>query len=57
MLINKKATKAYVLGYCAESRPKFTRVSAHFMTYLEERLKKDIRDYLHTLPSVGKTVK
>jgi rare lipoprotein A len=57
MLINKKATKEYILEYCKQNRSKFTRVSGHFFSYIEERLKKDIREYLHTLPSIGKTVK
>lgn len=57
MLINKKAVKQYALDCVKDRHHKFTRVSQEFFIYIEAKLKADIRNYTHSLPSVGKTIK
>lgn len=57
MLINKKHVKTYALEYCKRNRPKFTRVSESFMIYLDAVVRDKIASYIHTLPSVGITIK
>lgn len=57
MLINKKAVKQYSLDCASDRHHKFTRVSKEFFIYIESKIKTDIRNYIHSLPSVGKTIK
>jgi hypothetical protein len=57
MLINKKHVKTFTLDYCKANRPKFTRVSNEFYNHLDFVLREKIRAYVHTLPSVGVTIK
>jgi len=57
MLINKKAVKQYALDCAKERHHKFSRVSANFFIFIESKIKTDLRNYIHTLPSVGKTIK
>lgn len=56
-LLNKKAVKQFTVDYAKATRPKFTRVSAEFLVYIEGVVKEKIKNHIHTLPSVGKTVK
>ena len=56
-LINKKHVKQFALT-CAEPRAhKFTRVSGEFYIRCEAHLKEFTRQYVHHLPSKGKTIK
>ena len=55
-LINKKHVKAFALA-CAEKRAhKFTRVGGEFLLKCEASTKEFIRQYVHHLPSKGKTI-
>lgn len=56
-LLNKKAVKQFTIEYVKTNRPKFTRVSNDFLIYIEGVVKEKIKNYVHTLPSVGKTIK
>ena len=56
-LLNKKAVKQFAFEYAQHNRPKFTRVSNDFIIYIEGVVKEKIKNYIHTLPSVGKTIK
>ena len=57
MLINKKAVKEYALVCAKSSRPRFTRISKEFYIIADSKMRTWIADYLHRLPSVGKTTK
>ena len=57
MLINKKAIKQYALDCASCRHHKFTRVSKEFLIYVEAKIKTDIRNYIHSLPSIGATIK
>ena len=37
--------------------PKFIQVSSDFYVFIESHLKEKIRSYIHTMPSVGRTIK
>ena len=56
-LLNKKAVREFTVDYAKASRPKFTRVSNDFLIYIEGVVKEKIKSHIHTLPSVGKTIK
>ncbi len=58
MLINKAKVKAFCLAVSQAQRAgKFTRVSGEFYEQLDAELKTLIRNKIHRLPSVGKTIK
>lgn len=57
MLINKKAVKQMALEYAKANRPKFRRVSNDFLIYIDGVVKEKVKTYIHTLPSVGVTIK
>ena len=55
-LVSRKHVKAFALA-CAERRShRFTRVSGDFYVRCEAHLKEFIRQYVHGLPSRGKTI-
>ena len=56
MLINKKHVKQFALEMAKSRAHKFTRVGSDFLMKCEANLKNYIRDYVHRLPSKGKTI-
>lgn len=56
LLISKKQVKAYVLATAKEHRPRFTRVSSSLYPMVDAHLRIWLREYIHRLPSVGKTM-
>ena len=56
-LLNRKAVKEFAMDYAHAFRPKFTRVSKEFLIYIEGIVKEKIKNHIHTLPSLGKTIK
>lgn len=55
-LISKKHVKLFALAMAEKRAQKFTRVGGEFYVKCEASLKQFIRDYVHRLPSVGKTI-
>lgn len=58
MMVNKRLVREYMLRLSKETRGgKFTRVSEEFYPKAEAMLMAACRSYIHSLPSVGKTIK
>ena len=57
MLINKKHVKLFALEMATGRAHKFTRVGGDFHVKCEAHLREFIRNYIHRLPSVGKTIR
>ena len=57
MLLNRKATKRYALEISEGRHHKFTRVSKELLDRAELKLREWIRNEVHSLPSVGRTIK
>ena len=57
MLINRGRVKQFTLEMAKSRAHKFTRVGSEFLLKCEGHLKAYIRDYIHRLPSKGKTVR
>ena len=57
MLINRKKVKEFALEMAKSRAHKFTRVGGEFLLKCEGHLKTFIRDYVHRLPSKGKTIR
>ena len=55
-LLNKRAVRERILDVAEVRGTKFTRVSADFITNLEEKVKDLIRDSVKNHPSFGKTI-
>jgi hypothetical protein len=55
-LISRKHVKLFAIAMAEKRAHKFTRVGGEFYLKCEANLKQFIRDYVHGLPSVGKTV-
>ena len=55
-LINRKHVKEFALEMAKSRAHKFTRVGKGFLAQCEASLKNFIRDYIHRLPSKGKTI-
>ncbi len=55
-LISKKHVKLFALAMAEKRAHRFNRVSGEFYVRCEAKLKDFIRDYVHGLPSVGKTI-
>lgn len=55
-LINKKHVKEFALEMAKGRAHKFSRVGSGFLAQCEGNLKNFIRDYVHRLPSKGKTI-
>ena len=55
-LISRKHAKQFALAMAEKRAHKFTRVGGEFYLKCEANLKQYIRDYIHGLPSVGKTI-
>ena len=56
MLINRKKVKEFALAMAQNRSHKFTRVGSDFTAKCEGCLKEFIRNYVHRLPSKGKTI-
>jgi hypothetical protein len=59
MLLNKNATRDYILKRWKEQRPghEITQVSASALAYFERKLEESIDFQIHCHPSIGKTFK
>lgn len=59
LLIKAKNVRNFTLALAANIRPgkKFTRVSKQFLERVESDIKFRIKDYIKTIPSIGKTIK
>ena len=55
-LLNRKQVKLYALERARYRAHKFTRVGSDFYGKCEVRLRQFIQDYVHRLPSKGKTI-
>ncbi len=56
MLINRSKVKQFALEMAKGRAHKFTRVGGDFFIKCEGQLKAFIRNYVHRLPSKGKTI-
>jgi hypothetical protein len=56
-LLNRKATKKYILGKCEETRPGWNcnRVSKTALDEIEAFIKVKINQSIHSHPTLGKT--
>ena len=55
-LINRKRVKEFALAMAKDRAHKFTRVGGQFFLQCEANLKEYVRNYVHRLPSKGKTI-
>jgi hypothetical protein len=56
VLINRRKVKEFALEMAKHRAHKFTRVGSDFFVKCEGNLKEFIRNYVHRLPSKGKTI-
>jgi hypothetical protein len=56
-LLNRKQVKAFAMHRASFRAHKFTRVGDDFYVKCEANLREFIQNYIHRLPSVGKTIK
>jgi len=56
VLINRSKVKEFALEMAKHRAHKFTRVGRDFFIQCEGNLKEFIRNYVHRLPSKGKTI-
>lgn len=57
MLINRKKVKEFPLKMAKHRAHKFTRVGKEFFIKCEGHAKFFVREYVHRLPSKGKTIR
>ncbi len=57
MLINRKKVKEFALEMAKRRAHKFTRVGGDFFIKCEGHVKSFVREYVHRLPSKGKTIR
>jgi len=55
-LLNRRQVKQYALARASHRAHKFTRVGGDFYVKCEARLREFIQNYVHSLPSKGKTI-
>ena len=55
-LLNRSKVKRFALDMAANRAHKFTRVGGEFFLKCEANLKEFVRNYIHLLPSKGKTI-
>ena len=55
-LLNKRQVRAYALHRAGLRAHKFTRVGNDFPVKCEAHLRQFIQDYIHRLPSKGRTI-
>lgn len=56
-LLNKRQVREFTLSAAKQRAHKFTRVGNDFYVRCEANLREYIRNAVHRLPSVGKTIK
>ena len=56
-LLNKKQCKALALELAGKRSHKFSRVAPSFLETIERKISMWMLDYIHQLPSKGKTIK
>jgi len=56
-LLNKRQVRELALTLAKQRAHKFTRVGGDFYVKCEANLREFIRNSIHRLPSVGKTIK
>jgi hypothetical protein len=56
-LLNRRKVKAFALTQAQQRAHKFTRVGGDFYVKCEANLREFIRNHIHRLPSVGKTIR
>jgi hypothetical protein len=56
MLLNRRQVKLYTLEQAGHRAHRFTRVSQDFYGKCEAHLRQFIANYVHRLPSKGKTI-
>lgn len=56
-LLNRRQVRTYTLNVAKSRAHMFTRVSEAFLIDCEVQLKAVIRERIHRLPSVGRTIK
>lgn len=56
-LLNKRKVKEFTLMQAQQRAHKFTRVGGDFYVKCEANLREFIGNYIHRLPSVGKTIR
>lgn len=56
-LLNKRQVREFTLTQAQQRAHKFTRVGGDFYVKCEASLREFIRNYLHRLPSMGKTIR
>jgi len=56
-LINKKKCKELALELAGKRSHKFTRVAPSFLEMIDRKISVWMLDYIHQLPSKGKTIK
>ena len=57
LLVNKKHVRDYALACAKAGRPRFERVGKELYVVLDSKMRSWIAEYIHRLPSVGKTIK
>ena len=55
-LLNRRQVKLYALERARHRAHKFTRVGGDFYVKCEAHLREFIQNYIHRLPSKGKTI-
>jgi hypothetical protein len=55
-LLNHRQVKQYALAQASHRAHKFTRVGGDFYVKCEAHLRQFIANYIHRLPSKGKTI-
>jgi hypothetical protein len=56
-LLNRTKVREFALAMAKGRAHKFTRVSEEFLLLCEAELKTRIRERIHRMPSVGRTIK
>ena len=56
-LLNRRKVKEFALLQAQQRAHKFTRVGGDFYMKCEGNLREFIRNHIHRLPSVGKTIR
>ncbi len=55
-MLNKRQVRLFTLTQAQQRAHKFTRVGSDFYVKCEATLREFIRNYIHRLPSKGKTI-
>jgi len=55
-LLNKRQVRTFTLAQAGQRAHRFTRVGGDFYVKCEANLREFIRNYVHRLPSKGRTI-